>query len=187
MTAQELIDDVELRFDEALEHFEAASKKIRTGRAHPSMLDDVKVEAYGVSVPLNQAATVNAVEAQLIQITPFDPNNLQAIADAIRNDQTLGLNPSDDGRVVRVPIPALNTERRQEIVKQLNEKVEECNIALRNIRHDVLNELKKAVSDKDISQDDSTRYEKQIEDSLAKVRSKVQALASSKEQEIMSV
>ncbi len=187
MTAQELIDDADLRFEEALEHFESASKKIRTGRAHPSMLDDIKIEAYGVTVPLNQAATVNAVEAQLIQITPFDPNNLQAIAEAIRNDQSLGLNPSDDGRVVRVPIPALNTERRQEIVKQLNEKVEDCNISLRNIRHDVLNELKKAVSDKDISQDDATRYEKQIEDAMAKIRSKVQELAGKKEQEIMAV
>lgn len=187
MTPDKLVSDSQVRFQEALDHFENSARKIRTGRAHPSMLDDVKVEIYGTSVPLNQAANVNAVEAQLIQITPFDPGSLQAIAEAIRNDQSLGLNPSDDGRVVRVPIPALNTERRQQIVKQLNEKVEECNIALRNIRHDVLNELKKAVTDKDISKDDYTRYEKQIDDAMDKVRTKVDGLASAKEQEILAV
>ena len=181
------MDDAELRFEEALEHFENASRKIRTGRAHPSMLDDVKVEVYGTKVPLNQAANVNAVEAQLIQITPFDPNNIQPIAEAIRNDQSLGLNPSDDGRVVRVPIPALTTERRQQIVKQLHEKVEECQIALRNIRQDAMKDVKTQLNDKKISQDDAGRYEKDIDEQMNKVRAKVEAVARDKEQEIMAV
>src|SRR5690606_20151231 len=108
----------------------------RTGRAHPSMLDGLMVEAYDTQMPLIQVGTVTAPEGQLLQITPFDPSNLQAIATAIRNNPSLGMNPSDDGRVVRVPIPPLNEERRREYVKVVSGKVEDAMIAMRNIRHD---------------------------------------------------
>lgn len=110
-------DDYELKMTGALEHFESELGKIRTGRAHPGMLDGIKVEAYGTLMPLNQVANITAPEAQLLQITPFDPSNIQVIAAAIRNDQSLGFNPSDDGRVVRVPVPALTEERRRQLVK----------------------------------------------------------------------
>jgi ribosome recycling factor len=90
-------DEYELKMEGALEHFNSELKKIRTGRAHPGMLDGIKVEAYGADMPLNQVANITAPEAQLLQITPFDPANIQKIAAAIRNDQGLGLNPSDDG------------------------------------------------------------------------------------------
>lgn len=183
----EIAKQADKRFNDALQHLENAARKIQTGRAQPSMLDDVKVEAYGQQIPLNQAANINAVEAQLLQITPFDPNNLQAIAEAIRNDQSLGLNPSDDGRVVRVPIPALTTERRQQIVKQLNEKVEDCQIALRNVRHDALKEAKKLEADKQITRDDVASIEKEVEQLMNNVRAKVEAIARDKEQEIMEV
>ncbi len=184
---EDIAKNAEKRFNEALEHFEGAARKIQTGRAQPSMLDDVKVEAYGQLIPLNQAANVNAVEAQLLQVTPFDPNNLQAIADAIRNDQSLGLNPADDGRVVRVPIPALTTERRQQIVKQLHEKAEECQIALRNVRHNALKDAKQMESEKQITRDDVASIEKSIEAAMNNVRAKVEAFAREKEQEIMAV
>src|ERR1041384_1169546 len=109
---------------QAVDHFGEELKKVRTGRASASMLDGVVVTAYGTPMPLNQVANVTAPEAQLIQITPFDPNNIQAIASAIRDNPTLGLNPSDDGRVVRVPIPALTEERRREYVKVVGTKME---------------------------------------------------------------
>jgi ribosome recycling factor len=102
----------EARFSAAVAHFEDELKKVRTGRAHPSMLDSVLVEAYGQRMPLNQVANVTAPEAQLLTVTPFDPSNIQIIAAGIRQDQALGLNPSDDGRVIRVPIPPLTEERR---------------------------------------------------------------------------
>src|SRR5436305_490050 len=121
MNPSQITDEVEKKFAQAVEHFKAELNKLRTGRAHPSMLDGVMVEAYGAPMPLNQVATVVAPESQLLQITPFDPNNLQAIANAIRNNPSLGMNPSDDGRVVRVPIPALNEERRRELAKQIGE------------------------------------------------------------------
>src|SRR5665213_867813 len=102
MDAQQVVAQAKTKLAQAVEHFKGELKSLRTGRASAAMLDGVMVEAYGTQMPLIQAATIAVPEAQLIQITPFDPNNLKAIADAIRDNQSLGLNPSDDGRVVRV-------------------------------------------------------------------------------------
>ncbi|MCU0667328.1 MAG: ribosome recycling factor [Patescibacteria group bacterium] len=181
------IQDVKTKLTGAITHFNDEIKKLRTGRAHPSMLDGVVVMAYGSAMPLNQVSNVTAPEAQLLQIMPFDPNNIQAISDAIRNDQGLGLNPSDDGRVVRIPIPPLTTERRQQIVKQLNEKIEETHIACRNIRHEALSQAKQSKSSKLISEDDYARLEKQIDELMAKTKQEVESTAKIKEQEIMTV
>lgn len=175
------------RMQQALQHFEEESKKIRTGRAHPSMLDSVIVEAYGSKMPLIQVGTVTVPEPQQLAITPFDPTNLQAISRAIRDDQSLGLNPSDDGRVVRVQIPQLTTERRQQIVKQLGEKIEECRIALRNVRHDALKDAKTKKDAKELSEDDVKRVEKAMDDSMRDTQAKLDILAKNKEQEIMTV
>ena len=162
-------------------------KKLRTGRAHSSILDGIMVVAYGTPMPLNQVANVTAPEAQLLQITPFDPTTIPAISEAIRADQGLGLNPSDDGRVVRVPVPPLTTERRQAIVKQLGEKLEECHISCRNIRHDALEDLKTAKSSRDISEDDFNRTEKQIDEIMTKTKMEIESAAEAKQKEIMTV
>src|ERR1700758_5428055 len=138
MDPNQAVQQAQAKLSQAVERFKDSLKTLRTGRASAAMLDGVMVEAYGTPMPLIQVATVTAPESQLIQITPFDPSNLQAIASAIRDNQSLGLNPSDDGRVVRVPIPPLTEERRREIAKQINEKVEQCNITMRNVRHDAL-------------------------------------------------
>jgi len=175
------------RMQLAVLHFEDEVKKLRTGRANPGMLDGVFVEAYGQKLPLIQVATVTVPEPQLLQINPFDPTNLQAIVAAIRDNQGLGFNPSDDGRIVRVPIPALTTERRQQIVKQLNEKVEECRIALRNIRHDALKDAKAKKDSKEFSEDDIKRAEKAMDDAMRDTQSKLESAAKSKEQEIMTL
>jgi ribosome recycling factor len=112
MNPNQVIDDAQKKFDAAVEHFRDELKKLRTGRANAGMLDGVIVEAYGAQMPLIQVASISTPEPQLLQINPFDPNNIQAIAAAIRNNQSLGLNPTDDGRVVRVPIPPLTEPRR---------------------------------------------------------------------------
>ena len=187
MTPSQVVSEAEAKFKKALEHFEDELKKIRTGRAHPGMLDGVMVEAYGTAMPLNQVSTITAPEAQLLQITPFDPSNLQAIATAIRDNPSLGLNPSDDGRVVRVPIPALTEERRREIAKQLNSKVEDCMIAFRGIRHDAMDTIGEAKKDKDISEDDAKRYSTAIDDVMNKQKQAVDSAAKAKEAEIMTV
>lgn len=177
----------ETRFTAAIAHFEDELKKVRTGRAHPSALDSVYVEVYGQRMPLNQVANVMAPEAQMLTITPFDPSNLQAIVTAIRNDQSLGLNPSDDGRLVRVPIPPLTEERRKQIVKQTSEKVEDARIALRNIRQDAFKEAKRAKDAKEISEDDQKRAEKSIDDLMTTTNAKLDAAFKEKEKEILTI
>jgi ribosome recycling factor len=171
----------------AVAHFEEEIKKLRTGRAHASMLDGVQVEVYGAKMPLAHVATVSAPEPQLLQISPFDPGNLQAIVAAIRDEQSLGFNPSDDGRMVRVPVPALTTERRQQIVKQLGEKVEDARVSLRNVRHDALNDVKRAEKDKQVSQDDVKRVEKTMDDTMNKMQVRLEELAKAKETDILTV
>ncbi len=187
MNPNQIVEDVKKKLDAATEHLQNELKKLRTGRAHPSMLDGVVVEVYGTQMPLNQTATIIAPESQLLQITPFDPNNLQAIATAIRNNQSLGLNPTDDGRVVRVPIPPLTEERRRELAKQIGEKVEDCMISMRNARHDALRAADNAKKDKSIGEDDVKRVEKQIDDLMSQQKQAVDQLAKSKEQEILTV
>lgn len=187
MDSNQIVDDVKKKLDAAAEHLQNELKKLRTGRAQPSMLDGVMVEAYGTQLPLNQTATIIAPEAQLLQITPFDPNNLQAIAAAIRNNQTLGLNPVDDGRVVRVPIPPLTEERRRGLAKQIGEKVEESMISMRNARHDALRAADTAKKDKSMSEDDAKRVEKQIDDLMTKQKQTVDQMAKAKENELMTV
>ncbi len=175
------------RFAAAVAHFEDELKKVRTGRAHPSMLDGLTVEAYGQAMPLNQVANVVAAEAQMLTITPFDPSTLQSVVAAIRADQSLGLNPSDDGRIVRVPIPALTEERRKQIVKQTSEKVEEARIALRNVRQDALKEAKRLKDAKELSEDDLKRVEKSIDDTVASFNTKIDTIFKNKEKEILTL
>lgn len=169
-----------LRFDDEL-------KKIRTGRAHQSMLDGVMVEAYGSRMPLNQVANITAPEATLLQVTPFDPSNIQAISTAIRNDQGLGLNPSDDGRVVRVPVPPLTEDRRRLLVKQASEKVEAARIALRSVRQDALKDAKRMKDNKELSEDDVKRIEKEIDQLMQDSQTKLDAALKAKEQDILTI
>jgi ribosome recycling factor len=132
-------------------------------------------------------ANVTAPEAQLIQITPFDPSNLQAIASAIRDNPSLGLNPSDDGRIVRVPIPPLTEERRREYVKGLSGKMEDTMIALRSERHDAMNDVDAAKKAKSIGEDDAKRLEKQIDEAMNKTKADIESAAKAKENEIMKL
>ena len=148
MDPNQAVTSAQAKFTQAVERFKDGLKSLRTGRANAAMLDGITVEAYGTPMPLIQVATIAVPEAQLIQITPFDPNNLQTIAEAIRNNQSLGLNPTDDGRVVRVPIPPLTEERRRDLAKQVGSKQEETMIALRNIRHEAMDAIDKAKKNK---------------------------------------
>ena len=187
MDPNQAVRDAQNKFSQAAEHFQMELKKLRTGRASASMLDGITVEAYGVQMPLNQVAGVSAPEPQLLQITPFDPNNLQAISAAIRDNHSLGMNPSDDGRIVRVPIPPLTEDRRRQIVKQLGEKVEEAMITMRGIRHDAHKTLDEAKKDKDIGEDEHKRLSAKVDEIMAKEKSAIDAIAKSKETEIMTV
>lgn len=175
------------KFTAAIAHFEDELKKVRTGRAHPSMLDSIHVEAYGQKMPLNQVANVTASEPQLLTITPFDPSNIQAIAAAIRADQSLGLNPSDDGRMIRVPIPPLTEERRKLLVKQTSEKVEDTRIVLRNVRQDALKEAKRKKDAKELSEDDEKRAQKSIDELMSRFNANIDMIFKDKEKEILTL
>ncbi|HSX18326.1 MAG TPA: ribosome recycling factor [Candidatus Saccharimonadales bacterium] len=187
MNPNQIVSETKTKLDQATFHFKDELRKLRTGRAHPSMLDSVMVEAYGQAMPLKSIASIAVPEPQLLQITPFDPNNLQPIADAIRNDQSLGLTPTDDGRVVRVNLPPMTTENRQDMVKILHQKVEECLISARNARHEAFHRGEQAEKDKDIGKDERLRFEKQVDELLTKQKNEVDELAKAKEEEILTV
>ena len=172
------------KMEGVIERFKDEMKKVRTGRAHPDMLAGIKVEAYGQFMPLNQVANVTAADATLLVVTPFDPSTIQAIASAIRADQALGLNPADDGRVVRVPIPPLTEERRKEIVKTASAKVEDAKVALRNLREDARKEIKAAA---DLGEDIKKRAEKEIDDLTKEFSDKIEAEFKAKSDEIMKL
>jgi len=173
--------------DKAFVHFEEEMKKIRTGRAHPDMLDSVMVEVYGTRMPLKQVANVTVPEAQLLQVNPFDPSNITAINTAIRDDQALGFNPSDDGRLVRVPVPALTEERRRDMVKLIADKVEECRIALRVVRQDALKDAKAKKEAKELSEDDVKAVEKEVDELMSKMQGRIDDAFKAKETEVMTV
>lgn len=175
------------RMQQSVTHLEDELKKVRTGRAHPSIIEGITVEAYGTPMPINQVANITAPEPQLLQITPFDPTNLQAISAAIRADQSLGLNPADDGHVVRVPMPPLTEERRRQIVKSLGDTVEEARVSLRNIRHDALKDAKAKKDAKELSEDDVKRFETQITEVITDFNKQIDEAFKAKEAEVMSV
>lgn len=180
-----MFDDNEYRkaMGSALTRFQDEMKKVRTGRAHPDMLTSVKVEAYGQFMPLNQVANVTTSGGTMLQVTPFDPSTIQAIATAIRNDPSLGFNPADDGHVVRVPVPPLTEERRKEIVKNASSKVEEAKIAIRNVREDARKELKSAGLPEDVTK----KAEKSIDELTKNFTDKIDAAFKAKTAEIMAI
>jgi ribosome recycling factor len=175
------------RFEGALEHLGEELKKIRTGRAHPDMLAGIMVMAYGQNTPLNQVATIAAPEPNQIVVTPFDPANLQDIVLAIRNESVLGFNPSDDGRNVRVPVPALTEEKRREIVKGLSEKGEQARVQLRQIREEARKAAKTVKETGAFGDDELKRVEKGIDDEIAKFNAQIDEVLQSKETEIMTI
>lgn len=187
MNPNQVVQQTKQKLAAATEHFKQELSKIRTGRAHPGMLDGVTVEVYGQQMPLKAAAGITAPEAQLLQITPFDAGNLQAIADAIRNNPTLGLTPTDDGRVVRITIPPLTSETRQQMVKVLSSKEEETFITARQIRHDAFHLGEQAEKAKEVGKDERLRFEKQVDELMTKQKVEVETLAANKKREILTV
>lgn len=187
MSPDQIVNQAKEKFQQAVDHFRDELKKVRTGRANPSMLDGLMVEVYGTQMPIIQVGSITIPEAQQLQITPFDPSNLQAISAAIRDNQTMGLNPMDDGRVVRVQIPPLTEERRREYVKMLGTKAEDCMITLRGMRHEVLKITEDIKKDRQITEDDLNTIKKQIDDLMVKYKNMVENLQKTKEQEILTV
>jgi ribosome recycling factor len=172
------------RMEKAVEDFRREMAATRTGRANVHMLDTISVDYYGSQMPLNQIATIHAPEPQMITVQPFDPSVLQNIEKAIRSGD-LGLNPMNDGKLIRVPIPALTEERRKEMVKHLHRILEEHRTAVRNIRRDGNDAIKKAVKDKKVNEDDEKRALEEIQKLTDDEIKKMEEMSKTKEKEVL--
>jgi len=172
--------------EKAVEDFRKAMAGVRTGRASVHMLDGVTVDYYGSQMPLNQIAQVHAPEPQLITVQPFDPSSLGAIEKAIRGGD-LGLNPMNDGKLIRVPVPPLTQERRQDMVKVLHRILEEHRTAVRNIRRDGNDAIKKSLKDKKISEDEEKRALDEIQKLTDDEIRKMEEMSKAKEKEVLEL
>jgi ribosome recycling factor len=183
---KETYSQLKKRMDKAVEDFRKAMAATRTGRANVHMLDGVSVDAYGSQMPLNQLAQVHAPEAQMITVQPYDPSQMGAIEKAIRSAE-LGLNPMNDGKMIRVPVPPLTQERRQEMVKHLHKVLEEHRTAVRNIRRDGNDAIKKALKDKKITEDDEKRSLEEIQRLTDDEIKKMEEMSRAKEKEVLEL
>jgi ribosome recycling factor len=184
---KDIVSQVAPKMERAIEHFSAELGGLRTGRATTAMLDGVMVESYGVLQPLKAVASISTPDGRSLAVTPWDKGAMAGIEKAIRDNQQLSLNPMNDGAVIRINIPALTEERRKEIVKSLGQKVEECRIALRNIRHEALNEVKRLEKTKEATTDDVKYVEHELSKSLEKFQKRIEELEGAKTREIMEV
>jgi len=186
MEIKEIANDARKRMDSAVDDARKKLTSVRTGRASVSLLDNVNVEYYGTEMPLNQVATIHAPEPTMVTVQPFDPTQLGNIEKAIRASE-LGLNPSNDGKLIRVPIPPLTEERRRQMVKVVHEIAEEHRTAIRNVRRDANDHLKKMLKDKTISEDTEKDGLDQIQKLTDQHITRINELSEHKEKEVMTV
>jgi len=183
---RDILAQLKTRMDKAVEDFRKEMAAIRTGRASVHMLDSVTVEYYGSQMPLNQIATVHAPEPQMITVQPFDPSSLAEIEKAIRTAD-LGLNPMNDGKLIRVPIPVLTEERRRDLVKHLHKILEDHRTAVRNVRRDGNDAIKKVMKDKKITEDEEKRALDEIQKLTDGEIKKMEDMSKAKEKEVMEI
>jgi ribosome recycling factor len=183
---KEVFSQLRTRMDKAVEDFRRELAATRTGRANVHMLDPIRVELYDSQMPLNQVAQVHAPEAQLLTVQPFDPTSVAVIEKAIRTAD-LGLNPMSDGKLIRVPVPPLTEERRRDLVKHLHKVLEDHRTAVRNIRRDGNDSIKKALKDKKISEDEERRAHDEIQKLTDEEIKKMEEMSKTKEKEILQV
>jgi ribosome recycling factor len=186
MTMADIKKSAEGKMGKSIESFKAELHKIRTGRAHPGILDQVQVEYYGQMVPLSQVANVSLLDARTISVQPWEKGMGAKVEKAIR-ESGLGLNPSAQGDLLRVPMPALTEERRKELTKVVRHAGEECKVAVRNVRRDANEHLKKLLKDKDVTEDDERRAQDEVQRLTNNVVAEIDRLVHAKEAEILAV
>lgn len=178
--------DCESRMKKAIEALQRELTTVRTGRASPVLVDRVEVDYYGAMTPLNQLAGVSAPEARLLVIQPWDKGSLQAIEKAIRTAD-LGVNPTNDGDLIRIAIPSLTEERRKEMVKIVRGKIEDTRVAIRNVRRDAISQVKELGQEKMISEDDERRGEQEIQELTDKYIAQAEKVGKEKEDDVLEV
>ena len=186
VTAEQVLTDVDSRMDRTLDAFRRDLSQLRTGRATPSLIENVSVDYYGSATPLKQIASISAPDARAIVVQPWDKGSLREIEKSLQRSE-MGFNPSNDGNIITVPIPPLTNERRQDMVKLLRRKAEDGKVSLRNVRRDGLETLRKMERDKDISQDENRRAQDQLQKVTDGHTKQIDETASAKEAEILQV
>ncbi|MCH5317103.1 MAG: ribosome recycling factor [Eubacterium sp.] len=174
------------RMEKCLDSLERDYKTIRAGRANPSVLDRITVDYYGCPTPLNQMAAISVPEPKMIMIQPWDASTLRSIEKAI-NASDIGINPSNDGKVIRLIFPPLTEERRKELVKEVSKRAEDAKVAIRNVRRDSMDDLKKLKKDNEITEDDQKTGEKKLQDITDSYVKQTDEMEKKKEQEILSI
>lgn len=182
----DVIKDSRERMDKSLESLKHELAKIRTGRAHPSLLEHVHVSYYGTETALNHAASINVTDARTLSVTPYDKSMIGDIEKAIR-DSDLGLNPATTGDTIRVPLPALTEERRKELIKVVRHEAEQARVAVRNIRRDANQTLKELSKEKEITEDDERRAEERVQKLTDEHIAGIDKLLEQKEHDLMEV
>jgi len=185
-TSKDALAQAKTRMEKAVEDFRKDLSGVRTGRANVALLDHVRVDYHGTPMPINQLATLNVPEPTVIVISPWDPGAVSPIDKAIRTSD-LGLNPASDGRVLRVPIPPLNEERRKELVKHIHKVLEDHRTAIRNIRRDIKEAIEKLEKEKKISEDDKKRSLDELEKLTHSETKKIEDLSATKEKEVLEI
>lgn len=183
---EDITQDAESRMHKSVVSLEHEFAKMRTGRAHPSLLDHIKVSYYGADTPLNQVANVTVEDARTLTVTPWDKTMVQAVEKAILTSD-LGLNPATAGSVIRIPMPPLTEERRRELIKVVRAEAEAARVAIRNIRRDANSDLKTLLKEKEISEDDERHAEEAIQKLTDKYVADVDAKLAAKEEDMMKV
>lgn len=183
---QEIKKNADQKMQKSVESFKLDLAKIRTGRAHTGLLDHITVEYYGSPVPINQVANVNLGDARTLHVQPYEKNMVGKVEKAIR-DSDLGLNPATNGDLIRVPMPMLTEERRRDLTKIVRTEGENAKVALRNVRRDGNDALKKLTKDKEISEDDERRMQDEIQKLTDKYVAEIDRLLQAKEAELMAV
>ena len=186
MSSQEVVNETRPRMEGVIEDLKRKLSSVRTGRAAVSLLDGIMVDYYGTPTPLNQMASVAVPEAQLLTVQPWDMTQIGAVEKAIIA-ANIGLNPSSDGKLVRIPVPPLNEERRKQLAKQVHDIAEEHRVAIRNVRHAANDKLKKMLKDKAVSEDEERGGLDDVQKLTNTYVGKIDELAKHKEQEVMSV
>jgi ribosome recycling factor len=186
MAVDDLIQDAQTRMDKSVEHARTEFNTIRTGRASSALLDRIQIDYYGTQTPLKQLATINAPEARLLTVQPFDPGSIKAIEKAIQESE-LGLTPSNDGKVIRLPIPQLTEERRKDLVKVVRNMAEGHRVAVREIRRDAMRHLKDMVVNGEVGDDDERRAEERVQKLTDDHTKAIDDQLKHKEAEIMEV
>ena len=186
MTDKEIIQDAEQRMSKSVVALKKELSKLRTGRAHPSLLEHITVKYYGSEVPLNQAANIGIQDARTLSVTAWDRNTIPDIEKAILTSD-LGLNPVTSGNVIRVPLPALTEERRKELTKVVRAEAEKARVAIRNIRRDANHSLKNMSKDKDLTEDDERRDEEKIQKLTDSRIAEIEKILEEKEKDLMEI